>query len=624
MIARTYLLFFLAGSLAVAQTRYDVFIRVSGVDSLDASYFVPNQFPPLSGYPAILFVHGFGLDKNSDTANCRVYAGSGFITLCYSVRGHGNSSGVSMIMSTPERNDLATVIEFMKQLPNTDTSHIGISGGSQGGLHGLWATTDHLPVAAISADVIVPRWASDMLMNGAIRRTLILLLNGHAVRYNGVRDTLWNLIRSDSYDDFKAQFTPERDLDTAVLNARALPTLRLLKWQDHYFAAGDGITAFNDYAGPKRLHLGTRGHFSDQVNTEKPYQDSLVTRWFDYFLRNRQNGILDEARYSYAYSSLPMDSAGFFAWTRTQSAVWPPTGIEPVRYYLSPDSALTYTSPDVSVDSFRLENRYLDSTYTFDTGYIEGFQGSRFDGIIPQHRLVFESPSLSHEVYWIGTPKMKLFVRSDDAVFPLHAQVYEVDSIGAKYFINRINFTARHWLPGAAGIVEVDGIPHAHRFARGSKIRIELTNIDKTNRLQLGSYPFVLPLFHNASVTIFADASRPSYVELPLLGTPTSVYDQPQNQPVSFVLYQNFPNPFNPATKIRYSLPSEARVALEIFDLLGRHVVTLVDEKQEVGFQEIAWDASKIASGVYFYRIIAQAVNEKNTYYAMRKMVLLH
>jgi hypothetical protein len=75
--------------------------------------------------------------------------------------------------------------------------------------------------------------------------------------------------------------------------------------------------------------------------------------------------------------------------------------------------------------------------------------------------------------------------------------------------------------------------------------------------------------------------------------------------PASFELAQNYPNPFNPATTITYAVPREAKVKLEVFDLLGRRVATLVDGLQEVGTHSVSFGGSGLASGVYLYRLSA-------------------
>ncbi len=73
--------------------------------------------------------------------------------------------------------------------------------------------------------------------------------------------------------------------------------------------------------------------------------------------------------------------------------------------------------------------------------------------------------------------------------------------------------------------------------------------------------------------------------------------------PIAFRLYGNYPNPFNPATSIRYDLPSASHVRLEVVDLLGRTIATLIDHEQPAGRHEVTFDASQLAGGVYIYRI---------------------
>ena len=73
--------------------------------------------------------------------------------------------------------------------------------------------------------------------------------------------------------------------------------------------------------------------------------------------------------------------------------------------------------------------------------------------------------------------------------------------------------------------------------------------------------------------------------------------------PSQYTLEQNYPNPFNPSTTIRYSIPVESKVSLKIFDMLGREVAELVNQNQASGNYEAKFDASRLASGIYFYRL---------------------
>ncbi len=78
-------------------------------------------------------------------------------------------------------------------------------------------------------------------------------------------------------------------------------------------------------------------------------------------------------------------------------------------------------------------------------------------------------------------------------------------------------------------------------------------------------------------------------------------------------LEQNYPNPFNPSTKISFSIQKRNHVSLKIFDLLGREVATIVDEKKEAGSYTVEWNASKFSSGVYFYRLQAGEFDKTKT-----------
>ena len=87
--------------------------------------------------------------------------------------------------------------------------------------------------------------------------------------------------------------------------------------------------------------------------------------------------------------------------------------------------------------------------------------------------------------------------------------------------------------------------------------------------------------------------------------------------PLKFNLSQNYPNPFNPSTKISYSLPKESYVTLKVYDVLGKEVATLVNEKESAGNYEIDFDASGFSSGIYYYKLVAGNFSQ------VKKMILI-
>ena len=92
--------------------------------------------------------------------------------------------------------------------------------------------------------------------------------------------------------------------------------------------------------------------------------------------------------------------------------------------------------------------------------------------------------------------------------------------------------------------------------------------------------------------------------------------------PEVFALHQNYPNPFNPTTQIKYDLPEDGLVTINIYDVMGRSIKTLVNDNQSAGYRSVRWDATnnygeEVSAGMYIY--VIQAGEFRST----KKMVLL-
>ena len=100
--------------------------------------------------------------------------------------------------------------------------------------------------------------------------------------------------------------------------------------------------------------------------------------------------------------------------------------------------------------------------------------------------------------------------------------------------------------------------------------------------------------------------------------------------PQRIVIHDNYPNPFNPITCLRYDLPEQAQVTLTVYDMLGREVAQLVNTIQESGYKSVQWDATDhfgklVSAGVYLYRIQVRQKDggQAGEFLQTRKMVLL-
>jgi hypothetical protein len=188
-----------------------------------------------------------------------------------------------------------------------------------------------------------------------------------------------------------------------------------------------------------------------------------------------------------------------------------------------------------------------------------------------------------------------------------------------------------------AGRVEASGVPAkaigavalagAHVLARNATgVVVGYGMTDETGQYTLENIPsgeIRLSVdkegFEPHEMTVFVGAGEYA-VEPPPVTLAAAVYTSVDNRrgvPEECVLEQNYPNPFNPATTIRFGLPAAGHVTLKIFNLIGQEVATVLDGSRPAGYHEVSFDAGRLPSGVYLYRLHTQTGN------ATRKLVIL-
>jgi hypothetical protein len=130
--------------------------------------------------------------------------------------------------------------------------------------------------------------------------------------------------------------------------------------------------------------------------------------------------------------------------------------------------------------------------------------------------------------------------------------------------------------------------------------------------LPIGSLQWV-----DGAVAAYNPADAKSKVMAAYTKAVTAVEGPVSGTPESFELSQNYPNPFNPSTKIDFKLSKASDVKLTVYNILGQQVATLLNEHMSAGSQSVAFDASKLSSGVYFYRLDA------GNFSSIKKMMFL-
>jgi hypothetical protein len=141
-------------------------------------------------------------------------------------------------------------------------------------------------------------------------------------------------------------------------------------------------------------------------------------------------------------------------------------------------------------------------------------------------------------------------------------------------------------------------------------------NINRTSSYRKGANGVLG--WYNRADSNYASSYTPTYYNLFITANiAIPIGHSTIEMPTSFILMQNYPNPFNSTTNITYTILTASKVTLKIYNLLGQLIATLVDEQKDANTYVREFDASRLASGVYFYQIKA------GNFYSTKKMVLI-
>jgi hypothetical protein len=175
----------------------------------------------------------------------------------------------------------------------------------------------------------------------------------------------------------------------------------------------------------------------------------------------------------------------------------------------------------------------------------------------------------------------------------------------------------------------INGVPSNQVYGEGTGIQVGITkftdlveNFAQTNIIsKIDNLPVGSLIWNDAENAAYSAAADLKAVDAAMkaagITNGIAAVKQNSNIPHSYSLSQNYPNPFNPSTVINFSLQNASNVTLAVYNILGQKVATLVNEYKQAGTYTAQFDASKLASGVYIYRI------EAGNFVAVKKMMLL-
>jgi predicted acyl esterase len=613
-----------------AVLKQDFFFTLRDNVQMDASKFYPSEANPYlpNGYPVVIMVHGYGDRKETLENFAQAQASYGYVVYTYSVRGQGNSGGLSNLISRTEAQDLIEFVNFVKHdntATGSDSSNVLIMGGSQGGMLPYMAASMGMNVKAIISAVASPEFASSWIENGCIKMTLLWTIEytPDTARYNAQVDRMSNWIYSNtaaSWDSLAYWLPQNRDFASIIANNR-VPIVLENSWQDMFFNCRGNINGIPVMTAPARYYFGAvTGHGGDTSPTEDTWHMNFFNEWFFYWLFGIENNILTRPKYHYAYTTSPATN-GMWSFAHDSSTVYPPAGVNNFRLYFNTNKKLKKTVNPLQSQYVTITNK-VTSGYNMQTAVNDEFKGTNFKNGFKKDSTIFDSDPLTKDAKMIGTPTLKLDYYSNVTACQYNFQIYEVSNTGVSKFVSSINYTDRKNVKNSRRQKSIIGNAHAHIFKAGSKIRIILTNLDQRwNYAFLGTNPFVLPVMASSSNRMYLSSN--SYIDIPIIGTSPLAHPMltgPEGTlPNTYALSQNYPNPFNPVTKISFNLPKDfsGNVTLKIYDMTGREVAQLMNENLTTGMYEVKWDAAKYSSGIYFYKLSAGSFSD------VKKMMLV-
>ncbi|MFA5404217.1 MAG: alpha/beta fold hydrolase [Ignavibacteria bacterium] len=614
--------------------RKDTIIAMSDGIKLDVTAFYPDTTKPTAGWSAVIFCHGYGGSKYDYFLDATQQAADGYYCLCYTMRGQRQSEGLSNLISTTEMNDFIQVVNYVKSRTLVNPLIVGAMGASQGGTIPLMATCNYPAsnlLTSICADVSSPEFATSWIENKCVKMSLLWSLSypDSICRYTPQVKAYRNWILTDTpdkWDSLEYYMPINRDF-TNKLHDNTVPVCLGLVWQDKFFNADGFLKNLGNISSAYRLYAGTfDAHGADPDQTETNFYDWITGEWNDYWLKGIQNHSIDSSKYMYAASTFPKTNS-CWTWQRFYSNVWPPLGTQNVKFYLQPNGRL-YNDEiyNVSYDTIGFVNDVKDTTMTMTEAVNREFTGTVFNSKFGKTQLVFDTKPLLSDTRMVGTPFVNIHYKPSTTIAQFNIQIWEVQPSGAGELITRANYTERNITPNVIRQLYFYGTAYAHTFKLGNIIRVIITNLDNTSYDPfLRTNPFVLPSLKKAKNVIYMNPYNPTYVRLPLIGfIPIGVKQISSNVPDKFSLSQNYPNPFNPATNIKFSIPENDIlkikndiVTLKVYNILGKEIATLVNEKLQPGTYEVKFEGSNLPSGIYFYRL------ESDNYSKVKKMTLI-
>lgn len=471
---------------------FDDSITVSSSDSVEiaANLFTPKASAPASGFPAIIFVNSWVLDEHEYLLQAAQFAQKGYLVFSYSARGWGCSGGEVDVVGNKDMQDVSAIVDWLQANTQIDSSNIGISGISYGSGISLMGLAKE---PRIKTAVAMSTWGSltDSLFQHETPRIFwgFFLVSSGLFTANldpAIVQNYQNLILHQNIPE-TLEWAEQRSVNNVVnlINERNAPVYLANNFGDNLFQPNNLLKFYSQITGPKRLDLNQGTHASGEgfglVGLEN-YTWSNTHRWFDYWLKDLDTGIMQENAVT-----MDVDLSNY----RDEFVDWPIPNQQESTFYLGARGL--FSNGDLRDSPYSpwwsKTNRILSGLDTFATTGIpvlSAILDAHLDLPVKTHvntisrvnGIYFDTPTLQSELKIRGIPKVKLNVEPSSSRMQLVAYLYDVAPNGMGTLITHGPVTLHNASKNRTQSVEWELVATAYDVPAGHKVGIAFDTFD--------------------------------------------------------------------------------------------------------------------------------------------------
>jgi len=424
-------------------------------------------------------------------------------------------------------------------------------------------------------------------------------------------------------EPFRQHKETVRDFRTLIVD-----TTQIFAEFDSSLTPQDNIRDFFSYAGtfwkePRPIYFLIAGTVSDVPNFQISIQGGFSSQSDHYYNQNIFEN--DSTTTDFYIGRIPCRDSGELV-----------NYLSKVIGYEANTTLYSWMNKNLFICEYDIQFGFLEAAVSLSEDYLPGYIDSYF--IVNDSNSVYygNKDSIYIALNERGCSVCWFYGRSNDSVF-ISENYFNLDDLGglnnqAMYFLSifastqhsiidtNTNMTAAMMMSQSGSLGGLANVGLSY-WGVGNVLRENFAQRLFDPSIQSLGEAFTLDnLIPNAGLYNYAIKTANLWADPSLklkYDTTVGVEKVADEIPQSFTIYQNYPNPFNPSTTIKFALPVDSRIKINIYNSLGQLVETLLDKEMESGYHEVNFDASRLANGVYLYQLQA------NDYVSVKKMLLI-